>query len=151
MMGHHGWMNTGTLLASTLYGAWCTMNFSRCCMCWHPSHLIHRCMCDVGSSLLKQASKRITFILDRHHLKDLPWVDGRKLQHFHQLPWTVYDVSWVSTIHTGVDTTLNSYMSTWVRLIHHCSSTKIRESHPYWPHSITNIDHYGWQNTKALS
>ena len=86
MMGHHGWMNNGTPLASTLYGVWCTMNSSHCCMCWHPSHLIHRCMGDVGSSLLKQPSKRITFILDRQHLKDLPWVDGRKLQHFHPLP-----------------------------------------------------------------
>ena len=37
MMGHHGWMNTGTLLASTLYDVWCTMNSSHCCMCWHPS------------------------------------------------------------------------------------------------------------------
>ena len=63
----------------------------------------------------------------------------------------VYDVPWVPIIHTGVDTPLNSYMGTWVRLIHHCSSNRIRESHPYWPHSTTNINHHGWQNTKALS
>ena len=92
------------------------IHFSHLFICWHSSYLIHRWMDDIDPPLLKQPSKRTTFILTRKYLKDMPRVDGRKLQHFYSLPWMVYDLPWVQIIHAGVETPLNSYMGTWVRL-----------------------------------
>ena len=83
--------------------------------------------------------------------KNVPWVDGWKLGHFHPLPWMVYDVPWAPTIHTCVDTPVNPSMSAWVRLIHHCISNQARGSHPYWPHNTQRMDEHGGKKTGTFS
>ena len=63
IIGHHKKINTGTLLASTMYGVWCTMNSSHYCMSWWTSRILDMCMGDIGPRLPKQQDKRITSIL----------------------------------------------------------------------------------------
>ena len=101
-----------------------------CDIPWYPTIDI-----DIGTTLNSSMDAWVTLI---HHYmgkqtrgshpywsyipKDVPWVDGWKLGHFHPLHRMVYDVPWAPTIHTGVDTPVNPSMGTWVRLIHHCTS-----------------------------
>ena len=51
-------------------------------------------------------------ILATQHSKDVPWVGGWKLGHFHPLPRMVCDVLRAPTIHTGIDAPLSSSMCT---------------------------------------
>ena len=77
--------------------------------------------------------------------KDIPWVDGWKLGHFHPLPCMVCGVPWAPTINADFGTTLNPSKGTWMMLIHHCISNQARGSHPYWPHNTKRIYH-GWMD-----
>ena len=124
------WMKTGALSSSTLDGIWCTMNSNHPCMCWYPCQSINECMGEVDTPLYKQPSKGITSILATQHPHDIPLVDRWNLGHFHPLPWMVCDIPWSPTIHIDIDTTLNSSMDEWVRLIHHYTGNQTRGSHP---------------------
>ena len=146
------WMKTGTLLTLALDGEWCTITMSsnhpyKCC---HHSQFISGCMGWVDTPLHKQPRKGITSILTTQYPKDLLWVDGYKLGHFHPLPWMVYNIPWIPITHMGLDTLLNSSMCSYVGLIHHYTSNQARGSYPYWPHNTPRMDHHGWLKTGTL-
>ena len=142
----HG-QNIGTFLASVLDSVWCNMSSNHPYRSWNPYQFIIMFMGEVDTPLHKQQSKGITYILATQYSKDIiPWVDGWKLAHFLLKPsWIVCDVLWDPTIHTCVDTPLNSSMYAWMRLIHHCTGNQSRGSHPYWPHNIQRMYHV-WMN-----
>ena len=81
-------------------------------------------MDELGLILHKQQSKGLTSILVIQHPKNVPCVDGWKLGYSHPLPWMVCDIPWAPTIHTSVDTPLDSSMCSWVRSIHHGTSNQ---------------------------
>ena len=126
------WMKTGTRLSLALDIVWYTISSNNPYICFHPSQFINGCMDEFGSPLYKQPNKGITYILATQHPKDVPWVDGWKLGHFHPLPWMVCDTPWVPTIQTGDNTPINSSMNACVRLTHQYTSNQARGSHPYW-------------------
>ena len=66
-------------------------------------------------------------------------MNGWKLTHVLIVHWMVCDVPWAPAIYTGVDTTLNSSMGAYIRLIHHCTKNHVRGSHPYWPHNTPRM------------
>ena len=79
------WMKTGTRLSLALDIVWYTISSNNPYICFHPSQFINGCMDEFGSPLYKQPNKGITYILATQHPKDVPWVDGWKLGHFHPL------------------------------------------------------------------
>ena len=83
--------------------------------------------------------------------KNVPWVDGWKLGHFHPLHWMVCDIPWAPTIHTGVDTPYQSFLWTCVRLIHHYISKQTRGLYPFWPHNTQRMDEHGGKKTDTFS
>ena len=149
------WMKTGTFLALALDGVWCTVIVSSN----HPymiymltphSQFINGCTVYTYTPLYKQQSNGITSILATQYPKDILWVDGWKLEHFPHLPWMMCDVLWDSTIHIGIDTTLNSSTRSWMKLIHHCTSSQAIGLHPYYRHNTPRMDQHGRMKTGTL-
>jgi hypothetical protein len=56
------------------------------------------------------------------------------------------DIPWSTIVNIDINTTLNSSMDAWVRLIHHYTGKQTRGSHPYWsyiPNNVQCMD--GWK------
>ena len=134
-MDEHGGKKTDTFSGSVFAdGVWYTMSSNYMYRFWHPSQSINRYMNEANTPLHNQPSNGITSILATQYPKDIPLVRGWKLGHFHPQSQMVCDVPWTPIIHTSVDTTLNSSMCSWVRLMHHCTHNQVRGAHHMNPY-----------------
>ena len=127
------------------------MSFNHPYTYWYPSQFISGCLSDVASPLYTQPSKGITSILVTQHPKDVQYVDGLKLGHFHPLPWMVCDVPWASTINKGLDTlSIHHYCVHgwgWFTIV---QLTRTRGSYQYWSHNTPRMEQHGWMKTNTL-